>query len=86
MPNENNLSEFKRRELNGELKEEPILKENPSRFVLFPIRNDDVWAMCKFEYFQIKRGCVDGARGCIARLCFQTFTIFESYLGILVGC
>ncbi len=27
--------------------EEPILKENPNRFVLFPIEHDDIWAMYK---------------------------------------
>ena len=26
---------------------EPILKENPNRFVLFPIQNDAVWQMYK---------------------------------------
>jgi ribonucleoside-diphosphate reductase beta chain len=29
--------------------EEPILKENPNRFVLFPIEHDDIWAMYKKE-------------------------------------
>ncbi len=28
-------------------REEPLLKENPNRFVLFPIQHDDVWAMYK---------------------------------------
>lgn len=27
--------------------EEPILKENPNRFVLFPIQHDDIWQMYK---------------------------------------
>lgn len=27
--------------------EEPILKENPSRFVLFPIQHDDIWSFYK---------------------------------------
>lgn len=27
--------------------EEPILKENPGRFVLFPIQHDDIWAFYK---------------------------------------
>ncbi|MBT3648041.1 MAG: ribonucleoside-diphosphate reductase [Flavobacteriales bacterium] len=27
--------------------EEPILKEDPSRFVLFPIKHDDIWAFYK---------------------------------------
>jgi ribonucleoside-diphosphate reductase beta chain len=28
-------------------REEPLLKENPHRFVLFPIQHEDVWAMYK---------------------------------------
>jgi hypothetical protein len=27
--------------------EEPILKENPNRFVLFPIEHSDIWEMYK---------------------------------------
>ena len=37
-------SEFKRKELNGELLVEPLLKEDQSRFVLFPIKQADVRA------------------------------------------
>ncbi len=29
--------------------EEPLLKENKNRFVLFPIKHDDIWAMYKQE-------------------------------------
>jgi len=29
------------------IQEEPLLKENPNRFVLFPIQNDDIWKMYK---------------------------------------
>ena len=29
------------------LLEEPLLKENKNRFVLFPIKHDDIWAMYK---------------------------------------
>lgn len=35
--------------LPGTKMEEPILKENPNRFVLFPIEHDDIWAMYKKE-------------------------------------
>jgi ribonucleoside-diphosphate reductase beta chain len=31
------------------LQEEPILKENKNRFVLFPIQHDDIWKMYKQE-------------------------------------
>lgn len=31
----------------GTSMEEPILKENPNRFVLFPIAHDDIWGMYK---------------------------------------
>lgn len=41
------ISEFKTKELNGELKPEPFLVENPHRFVLFPIQHDDVWKFYK---------------------------------------
>ena len=36
------VSEFKRMEANGELKPEPLLMEDKSRFVLFPIKHNDV--------------------------------------------
>ena len=29
------------------IQEEPLLKENPNRFVLFPIQHDDIWKMYK---------------------------------------
>jgi ribonucleotide reductase beta subunit family protein with ferritin-like domain len=41
------VSEFKRQEMSGELKPEPILTENPKRFVLFPIQHNDIWQMYK---------------------------------------
>uniref|UniRef100_A0A7S2WT44 Uncharacterized protein n=1 Tax=Mucochytrium quahogii TaxID=96639 RepID=A0A7S2WT44_9STRA len=41
------LSEFKRKELAGELKPEPLLMENENRFVLFPIKHHNVWEMYK---------------------------------------
>ena len=36
------VSEFKRMEANGELKPEPLLMEDKARFVLFPIKHNDV--------------------------------------------
>ncbi len=33
--------------MNQNLSIEPILKENPNRFVLFPIEHDDIWAFYK---------------------------------------
>lgn len=41
------ISEYKRKEMNGEFLPEPYLMPNPNRFVLFPILEDDVWAMYK---------------------------------------
>eukprot|EP00588_Corethron_pennatum_P015572 CAMPEP_0194267396 /NCGR_PEP_ID=MMETSP0169-20130528/1909_1 /TAXON_ID=218684 /ORGANISM="Corethron pennatum, Strain L29A3" /LENGTH=478 /DNA_ID=CAMNT_0039008221 /DNA_START=124 /DNA_END=1560 /DNA_ORIENTATION=- len=41
------ITDHKRKEINGELSFEPILAENTSRFVLFPIEYDDVWQMYK---------------------------------------
>eukprot|EP00949_MAST-11_sp_MAST-11-sp1_P001256 g1256.t1 len=41
------VSEFKKMEVNGELKPEPMLIENPKRFVLFPIKQAEVWSMYK---------------------------------------
>eukprot|EP00985_Skeletonema_marinoi_P032674 scaffold39363_cov124-Skeletonema_marinoi.AAC.1 len=41
------ISEHKQAELDGRHLEEPLLKENPGRFVLFPIQDADVWAMYK---------------------------------------
>lgn len=40
-------SEHKIAELSGRFLEEPLLKENPSRFVLFPIEDADIWQMYK---------------------------------------
>lgn len=36
------VSEFKVKEMNGELAAEPLLTPNPHRFVLFPIQHKDV--------------------------------------------
>ena len=36
------MSEHKRAEMEGRFKEEPLLKDNPGRFVLFPIQDNDV--------------------------------------------
>jgi hypothetical protein len=40
--NIHNVSEFKLKELRGELLPEPLLQEDKNRFVLFPIKHDDV--------------------------------------------
>jgi len=36
------MTDYKRRELSGELKPEPLLKENYHRYVIFPIHHADV--------------------------------------------
>lgn len=41
------ISEFKLRELKGQLHPEPFLIENPNRFVLFPIQEKEIWDMYK---------------------------------------
>jgi hypothetical protein len=40
-------SEFKIKEMSGALKPEPLLVEDKTRFVLFPIKNNDV---CNLTY------------------------------------
>jgi len=40
-------SEYKLKELRGELAPEPMLMENPGRFVIFPIQNQPMWDMYK---------------------------------------
>jgi len=40
------ITDHKRLELEGKIKE-PLLEENPGRFVLFPIQNPEVWEMYK---------------------------------------
>ncbi|GMF57651.1 unnamed protein product [Phytophthora fragariaefolia] len=40
------MSEYKRKELSGELQPDPFLVENPNRFVLFPFQ-EHVWPMYK---------------------------------------
>ena len=37
-----NITEFKKKEMNGELHPEPLLTVDKTRFVLFPIKHDDV--------------------------------------------
>ena len=40
-------TEARKRELEGLNKPEPLLKENKNRFVLFPIKHQDIWDMYK---------------------------------------
>mmetsp|Transcript_20810 Transcript_20810/g.62252 ORF Transcript_20810/g.62252 Transcript_20810/m.62252 type:complete len:96 (+) Transcript_20810:83-370(+) len=43
-------TDLKKQELAGSFSNfapEPLLEENPNRFVLFPIEHNDVWAMYK---------------------------------------
>ncbi len=40
-------SEMRLRELSGNTAPEPLLKENPNRFVMFPIQDNEIWAMYK---------------------------------------
>ncbi len=46
VPGEIIISDFKRKEMNGELVPEPLLIEDKSRFVLFPIKHNDVSRLC----------------------------------------
>jgi len=41
------VSEHKLAELDGRHAEEPLLRENPHRYVLFPIQDADIWQMYK---------------------------------------
>eukprot|EP01040_Poterioochromonas_malhamensis_P019569 gene19569-23145_t len=41
------ISDFKHKENRGELLPEPLLMEDKSRFVLFPIKHTDIWEMYK---------------------------------------
>jgi len=41
------VSEFRAKELRGEMQPEMLLTPNPHRFVLFPIQHKDVWEMYK---------------------------------------
>jgi len=42
LPKQTSISEHKRAENAGRFLEEPLLKENPNRFVLFPIEDNEV--------------------------------------------
>ena len=42
MPDEPQPSDFKLRELAGEMDNEMLLKDNPGRYVIFPIQHQDV--------------------------------------------
>lgn len=52
--NEELVSDFKRKERNGELAPEPLLVEDKSRFVLFPIKHTDVRIFSIFDFFEFK--------------------------------
>mmetsp|Transcript_3628 Transcript_3628/g.5403 ORF Transcript_3628/g.5403 Transcript_3628/m.5403 type:complete len:401 (+) Transcript_3628:68-1270(+) len=41
------VSEHKLAEISGQHQPEPLLMDNPGRFVLFPIKHDDIWKMYK---------------------------------------
>jgi len=41
------ISEHKRAEINGQHADEPLLMDNPNRFVLFPIQDNEIWQMYK---------------------------------------
>jgi len=43
----NGKTAFKIKELRGELSEEPLLTEDPNRFVLFPLQHMDIWSFYK---------------------------------------
>lgn len=45
------ISEFKRLENNGNLLPEPLLTEDKSRFVLFPIKHNDVKLKLLLSFF-----------------------------------
>ena len=46
-PSSKKVSHHKKAELQGHLAPEPLLQENPHRFVLFPIQHNDIWRMYK---------------------------------------
>eukprot|EP00592_Proboscia_alata_P011902 CAMPEP_0194392878 /NCGR_PEP_ID=MMETSP0174-20130528/122984_1 /TAXON_ID=216777 /ORGANISM="Proboscia alata, Strain PI-D3" /LENGTH=513 /DNA_ID=CAMNT_0039188495 /DNA_START=64 /DNA_END=1606 /DNA_ORIENTATION=- len=41
------MTAHRRAEVEGRLKPEPLLADNPGRFVIFPIQHEDVWEMYK---------------------------------------
>jgi ribonucleotide reductase beta subunit family protein with ferritin-like domain len=41
------ITDHRKLELEGKLRPEPLLAENPGRFVLFPIQNPEIWDMYK---------------------------------------
>ncbi len=49
---ENMVSEYKTKELKGELLPEPLLLEDKSRFVLFPIKHTDVGCIDCIDNFE----------------------------------
>ena len=46
-PSTKKVSRHKKAEVQGHLAPEPLLQENPHRFVLFPIQHNDIWRMYK---------------------------------------
>lgn len=47
VPGELIMSDFKKMEIRGELLPEPMLMEDKGRFVVFPIKHNDIWDMYK---------------------------------------
>ena len=55
-----NMTVFKMKELNGDFKAEPLLIEDKSRFVLFPIKHTDVsYLLVPFLMFALTLHCSD---------------------------
>jgi hypothetical protein len=46
-PSSKKVSRHKKADARGHLLPEPLLQENPHRFVLFPIKHNDIWRMYK---------------------------------------
>ena len=46
-PSSKKVSYHKKAKIQGRLAPEPLLQENPHRFVLFPLQHNDIWRMYK---------------------------------------
>lgn len=57
------LSQSKSSKKSSSTEDEPLLKENPGRFVIFPIQHHDIWQMYKkaeASFWTAEEVCISG--------------------------
>lgn len=66
----------------SDVDEEPLLRENPRRFVIFPIQYPDIWKMYKqaqASFWTVEEVCGGGHRAACVSLTTDTAKLCSSY-------